>query len=63
MAPQHRDYAVSDIAALTKKFQGLEAGLFKVRRSLEPKMTEAEVRAAFSFLRAPEPKVRTKARD
>ncbi len=63
LPPQHRDYAVSDIEVLTKKFRALEAELFKVRRSFEPKMTEAEVRAAFGFLRAPEPKVRTKARD
>ncbi len=63
LPPQHRDYAVSDIEALTKTFQALEAELFKVRRSFEPEMTEAEVRAAFSFLRAPEPKVRTKTRD
>lgn len=51
--PQHRDYAVSDIEALTEKFRNVEAELFKIRRSFEPKLTEAEIHAASSFLRAP----------
>ncbi len=53
LPPQHRDYAVSDIEALSEKFRNVEAELFKIRRSFEPKLTEAEIRAASSFLRVP----------
>jgi hypothetical protein len=43
---------VSDILKLAHKFKDIEAELCKIRRSLEPKMSEAEMRAASSFLRA-----------
>jgi hypothetical protein len=36
------------------EIEQIRAELYKVRRSLEPKMSEADMRAAFSFLRAPE---------
>lgn len=49
-APENRAYAVSDILKLARKFKDLEAELCKIRRSLEPKMSEAEMRAASSFL-------------
>jgi hypothetical protein len=41
---------VSDIEKLA---EDIKAELHKIRRSFEPKMTEAEMRAASSFLRAP----------
>jgi hypothetical protein len=44
---------VSDILKLARKFKDIEAEIYKIRRSLEPKMSEAEMRAASSFLRAP----------
>jgi hypothetical protein len=43
---------VSDILKVAHKFKNIAAELYKVRRSLEPKVTEAEMRAASSFLRA-----------
>jgi len=43
---------VSDILKLARKFKDIEAELYKIRRTLEPKMSEAEMRAAPSFLRA-----------
>ena len=49
---ENRAYTVSDILKLARKFKDIEAELYKIRRSLEPKMTEAEMRAASSFLRA-----------
>jgi hypothetical protein len=48
----NRAYTVSDILKLAHKFKDIEAELYKIRRSLEPKMSEAEMRAASSFLRA-----------
>ena len=48
---ENRIYAISDILKLARKFKDLEAELYKLRRSLEPKMSEAEIRAASSFLR------------
>jgi hypothetical protein len=53
LPPENRAYTVSDILKLAHKFKDIEAALYKVRRSLEPKMSEAEMRAASSFLRAP----------
>ncbi len=50
--PEDRAYTVSGILKLARKFKELEAELYKVRRSLEPKMSEAETRAVSSFLRA-----------
>jgi hypothetical protein len=52
LTPENRAYAVSDILKLAHKFKDIEAELCKIRRSLEPKMSEAEMRAASSFLRA-----------
>ena len=52
LPPENRAYTVSDILKLAYKFKDIEAELYKIRRSLEPKMSEAEMRAASSFLRA-----------
>jgi hypothetical protein len=49
---ENRAYTVSDILKLARKFKDMEAELYKIRRSLEPKMSEAEMRAVSSFLRA-----------
>lgn len=49
---ENRAYTVSDILKLARRFKDIEAELYKIRRSLEPKMTEAEMRAAASLLRA-----------
>jgi hypothetical protein len=54
LPPENRQYTASDIEKLADKFKCIGAELYKVRRSLEPKMSEAEMRAASSFLRAPE---------
>jgi hypothetical protein len=51
---ENRQYTSSDIEKLADKFKCISAELYKVRRSLEPKMSEAQRRAASSFLRAPE---------
>jgi hypothetical protein len=53
LPPESRAYKVSDILKLARKFKDIEAEIYKIRRSLEPKMSEAEMRAASSFLRAP----------
>jgi hypothetical protein len=53
LAPENREYTVSDIEKLADKFKNIEAELYKIRRSFEPKMTEAQMRAASSFLGAP----------
>jgi len=52
LPPENRSYTVPDILQLARKFKDIEAELYKVRRTLEPKMSEAEMRAASSFLRA-----------
>ena len=52
LSPENRAYTVSDILKLARQFKDIEAELYKIRRSLEPKMSEAEMRAASSFLRA-----------
>jgi|SRR5215472_7253714 hypothetical protein len=52
LPPEHRSYTVSDILKIARKFRDIEAELYRIRRSLEPKMSEAEIRAASSFLRA-----------
>ena len=52
LPPENRAYTVSDILKLAHKFKNIEGELYKIRRSLEPKMSEAEMRAASSFLRA-----------
>ena len=48
---ENRAYAVSDILKLARKFKDIEAELCKIRQSLEPKMSEAQMRAVSSFLR------------
>ena len=53
LAPENHEYTVSDIEKLADKFKDITAELYKIRSSFEPKMTEAEMRAASSFLRAP----------
>src|SRR5215468_6449024 len=52
LPPENRPYTVSDILKLARQFKDIEAELYKIRRSLEPKMSDAEMRAASSFLRA-----------
>ena len=49
---EHRAYTVSDILKLARKFKDIEAELYKIRRTLEPKMSVTQMRAASSFLRA-----------
>ena len=61
--PENRKYTVSDIEKLADRFKDVEAELYKIRRWLEPKMSEAEMRAASSFLRAPYQTTGTKIRD
>jgi hypothetical protein len=51
LPPENRAYAVRDILKLARKFKDLQVELDKIRRSLEPQMSEAETRAASSFLR------------
>jgi hypothetical protein len=51
LPPENRAYTMSDILKLAHKFKDLEAELYKIRRSLEPKMSVAAMRAASSFLR------------
>ncbi len=41
---------MSDIEAIAEKFKRIEAELYKIRRSFQPQMTEAETRGAFGFL-------------
>ena len=53
LPPETREYTVSDIEKLADKFKNIESELYKIRRSFEPKMSEAEMGAASSFLRAP----------
>jgi hypothetical protein len=53
LPPEHREYTVSDIENLADKFKDITAELYKIRSSFEPKMSEAEMRVASSFLRAP----------
>jgi len=53
LPPENRKYRVSNIEKVADKFKDIEAELYRIRRSFEPKMTEAEIRAASSFLRAP----------
>jgi hypothetical protein len=52
LPPEHRIFTVSDILKIARKFKDIDAELYKIRRSLEPKMSETEMRAASSFLRA-----------
>ena len=54
LPPENRQYTASDIEKLADKFKNIGAEVNKIRRSLEPKMSDAETRAASSFLRAPE---------
>ena len=49
---ENRAYTVSDILKLAHKFKDIEVELYKIRRSLGPKMSETEIRAASSFWRA-----------
>jgi hypothetical protein len=51
LPPENRAYAVRDILKLARKFKDLQVELHNIRRSLEPQMSEAEMRAASSFLR------------
>jgi len=48
LPPEHRDYTLSDIEALAEKFKDIEAELYKVFRSLEPRKSEDEIRAEMS---------------
>jgi len=54
LPPENRKFSASDIERIADRFKDIEAELCKIRRSFEPKMTEAEVRSASSFLRSPE---------
>ncbi|MFY9835305.1 MAG: hypothetical protein WAK55_02350 [Xanthobacteraceae bacterium] len=49
-----RAYTVSDILKVARKLKEIEAELYGIRRSLEPKMSEAEMRAASSILKGME---------
>ncbi|MGB8631710.1 MAG: hypothetical protein WCD69_20400 [Xanthobacteraceae bacterium] len=49
-----RAYTVSDILKVARKLKEIEAELYWIRRSLEPKMSEAEMRAASSILKGME---------
>jgi hypothetical protein len=51
LSPETRSYTVSDILKVARKLREIEAELYRVRRSLEPKMSEAEMRAASSILK------------
>jgi hypothetical protein len=51
LPPENRQYTPSDIEKLADEFKCISAELHKVRQSLEPKMSDAEMRAASSFLR------------
>jgi hypothetical protein len=51
LSPENRAFTVSDILKVARKFKEIEAELYKIRRSLEPKMSEAEMRAASSLLK------------
>jgi hypothetical protein len=53
LPPENRQYTASDIEKLADRFNVLRAELYRIRCSFEPKMSEAEMRAASSFLRAP----------
>jgi hypothetical protein len=53
LPPANREYRASDIEKLADKFKDIKAELYRIRRSFAPKMTEAEMRGASSFLRAP----------
>jgi hypothetical protein len=44
-SPEHREYTAADIEALVGKFQTTENELNKVRRLIEPPLTEDEIRA------------------
>jgi hypothetical protein len=46
LPPENREYTVSDIGKLADKFKDIEAELHRIRRSFEPKMTDAEMPAA-----------------
>jgi hypothetical protein len=52
LPPENRQYTPSDIEELADEFKCISAELHKVRQSLEPKMSDAEMRAASGFLRA-----------
>jgi hypothetical protein len=43
--PEQRDYSAADIEALADQFQTIGSELFKLRRQIEPRPTESEIRA------------------
>jgi hypothetical protein len=51
LSPENRSFTVSDILKIARKLKEIEAELYRARRSLEPKMSEAEMRAASSILK------------
>lgn len=54
LAPENRAYTVSDILKVARKFKDIQDELYGIRRSLEPKMSEAEMRAASFMLKGME---------
>jgi hypothetical protein len=54
LPPESRKFSVSDIERLADRFKEIEAELYKLRHSFAPKITEAEMRSASSFLRSSE---------
>jgi hypothetical protein len=54
LSPENRAYTVSDILKVARKFKDIEVELYRVRRSLEPKMSEAAIRAASFMLKGME---------
>jgi hypothetical protein len=51
LSSESRAYTVSDILKVARKLKEIEAELYGIRRSLEPQMSEAEMRAASSILK------------
>jgi hypothetical protein len=51
LSSESRAYTVSDILKVARKLKEIEVELYGIRRSLEPKMSEAEMRAASSILK------------
>jgi hypothetical protein len=50
-SPENRAYTVADILKVARKFKDIEVELYRIRKSLEPKMSEAEIRAASFMLK------------
>jgi hypothetical protein len=51
--PEHRDYTAPNILALAEKLATIEVELDKLRRSLEPPRSDAEILSTFGVFRVP----------